>query len=71
MYVCREKRTAAESEIEGDVNQCVPRGEYLGKRVKPIGKGELYQKAIEQLTEMRDATAQMLVNNPVLTVNAI
>lgn len=49
---------------------CAPR-RVSGKESKTDWKGELYQKAIEQLTEMRDATAQMLVNNPVLTVNAI
>ena len=36
-----------------------------------VGKGGLDEKAITQPTEMREATAQMLVNSPVLTVNAI
>ena len=38
---------------------------------KPVGKGELDERAIKAPTEMREATAQILVNSPVLTVNAI
>lgn len=57
--------TPSDAEVESHINERVPPNEDLLPSISEEGH------ALMRLTDTRDATAQMVVRNPVLTVKRI